>query len=140
MPFIMAAVLIDMISIVLIIPVLPPLVGSFTSSQSEQAFWYGAVTIALSVLIFLVNAVSSWRGGEVAGANPWSSSGLEWAMPSPPPAYNFVHTPVVHSRHPLWDTTVELPVVAGLRTDRREVLLTTAFDARPDARHLGHGG
>jgi len=52
MPFIMAAVLIDMISIGLIIPVLPPLVGSFTSSQSEQAFWYGAVTIAFGVANF----------------------------------------------------------------------------------------
>ena len=52
MPFIMAAVLIDMISIGLIIPVLPPLVGSFTSSQSEQAFWYGAVTIAFGIANF----------------------------------------------------------------------------------------
>jgi MFS transporter, DHA1 family, tetracycline resistance protein len=52
MPFIMVAVLIDMISIGLIIPVLPPLVGSFTSSQSEQAFWYGAVTIAFGIANF----------------------------------------------------------------------------------------
>jgi len=52
MPFIMAAVLIDMISIGLIIPVLPPLVGSFTTSQSEQAFWYGAVTIAFGIANF----------------------------------------------------------------------------------------
>jgi DHA1 family tetracycline resistance protein-like MFS transporter len=52
MPFIMAAVLIDMISIGLIIPVLPPLVGSFTASQSEQAFWYGAVTIAFGIANF----------------------------------------------------------------------------------------
>jgi len=52
MPFIMAAVLIDMISIGLIIPVLPPLVGSFTGSQSEQAFWYGAVTIAFGIANF----------------------------------------------------------------------------------------
>ena len=52
MPFIMAAVLIDMISIGLIIPVLPPLVGSFTTSPSEQAFWYGAVTIAFGIANF----------------------------------------------------------------------------------------
>ena len=32
--------------------------------------------------------------------------------------------------------TVELPVVTGLRTDRREVLMTTTFDARPDSRQL----
>lgn len=52
MPFIMATVLIDMISIGLIIPVLPPLVGTFTSSPSEQAFWYGAVAIAFGVANF----------------------------------------------------------------------------------------
>jgi len=52
MPFIMAAVLIDMISIGLIIPVLPPLVGSFTDSPSAQAFWYGAVTIAFGIANF----------------------------------------------------------------------------------------
>ena len=52
MPFIMATVLIDMISIGLIIPVLPPLVGTFTSSPSEQAFWYGAVTIVFGIANF----------------------------------------------------------------------------------------
>jgi len=57
MPFIMAAVLIDMISIGLIIPVLPPLVGSFTDSQSAQAFWYGAVTIAFGIANFFGSPV-----------------------------------------------------------------------------------
>jgi len=95
----------------------------------------GAFTIGLSVLIFVVNAVKSWFAGEVAGPNPWKSYGLEWATPSPPPPYNFAHTPVTTSRHPLWDTAVELPVMTGLRTDRREVLVTTTFDARPDYRH-----
>jgi DHA1 family tetracycline resistance protein-like MFS transporter len=52
MPFIMATVLIDMIAIGLIIPVLPPLVGTFTGSQAEQAFWYGAVTIAFGIANF----------------------------------------------------------------------------------------
>jgi cytochrome c oxidase subunit I+III len=94
----------------------------------------GAFTIALSVLVFVINAVLSWRGGEVAGDNPWNSSGLEWATTSPPPSYNFVHTPVTQSRHPLWDATVDLPVMTGLSTTRREVLVTTLFDARPDCR------
>ena len=95
----------------------------------------GAVTIAVSVLVFVINAIKSWRGGPAAEANPWRSSGLEWAVSSPPPAYNFLHAPVVESRHPLWETTIDLPVLTGFRTDRREVLLTTAFDARPDSRH-----
>ena len=41
-----------MVSIGLIIPVLPPLVGTFTGSQAEQAFWYGAVTFAFSLANF----------------------------------------------------------------------------------------
>ena len=49
MPFIMVTVLIDMVSIGLIIPVLPLIVGQFTASPSEQAFWYGAITIAFGV-------------------------------------------------------------------------------------------
>jgi cytochrome c oxidase subunit I+III len=100
----------------------------------------GAVTIAFSVLLFVINAIKTVLAGERADANPWNSSGLEWAMPSPPPPYNFVHIPVVESRHPLWDTTVELPVLTGLRRDRREVLITTAFDAQPDSRHQGPKG
>jgi DHA1 family tetracycline resistance protein-like MFS transporter len=53
MRFIMITVLIDMVSIGLIIPVLPPLVGSFTGSQADQAFWYGAVTFAFGFANFI---------------------------------------------------------------------------------------
>ncbi len=52
MRFIMLTVLIDMVSIGLIIPVLPALVGSFTGSQADQAFWYGAVTFAFGIANF----------------------------------------------------------------------------------------
>jgi DHA1 family tetracycline resistance protein-like MFS transporter len=52
MPFILVTVLIDMVSIGLIIPVLPPLVGTFTGSQAEQAWWYGAVMLAFGVANF----------------------------------------------------------------------------------------
>ncbi len=52
MPFIMATALIDMISIGLIIPVLPALVGSFTGTQRDQALWYGAVTFTFSFANF----------------------------------------------------------------------------------------
>lgn len=66
MPFIMVAVLIDMLSIGLIIPVLPLLVGSFTESQTDQAFWYGAVAFAFGIANFfaspLLGALSDSRG------------------------------------------------------------------------------
>jgi DHA1 family tetracycline resistance protein-like MFS transporter len=52
MPFIMITVLIDMVSIGLIIPVLPLVVGGFTSSAAEQTFWFGAVSFAFGVANF----------------------------------------------------------------------------------------
>ena len=57
MPFIMITVLIDMVSIGLMVPVLPALVGTFTSSQTEQAWWYGAVTFAFSFANFIASPV-----------------------------------------------------------------------------------
>jgi DHA1 family tetracycline resistance protein-like MFS transporter len=57
MPFIMATTLIDMISIGLIIPVLPALVGSFTGSQTDQAFWYGVVTFSFGFANFFASPV-----------------------------------------------------------------------------------
>ncbi|MEK8046141.1 TCR/Tet family MFS transporter [Ideonella margarita] len=57
MPFIMITVLIDMIAIGLIIPVLPPLVGTFTGNQAEHAFWYGVVTFAFGFANFFGSPV-----------------------------------------------------------------------------------
>jgi len=57
MPFIMLTVLIDMISIGLMIPVLPALVGSFTGSQADQAYWYGVVTFAFGIANFFASPV-----------------------------------------------------------------------------------
>jgi MFS transporter, DHA1 family, tetracycline resistance protein len=57
MPFIMLTSLIDMVAIGLIIPVLPALVGSFTASKTEQAFWYGAVTFSFGLANFFASPV-----------------------------------------------------------------------------------
>ena len=57
MPFIMLATMIDMMSIGLIIPVLPALVGSFTGSQAENAFWYGAAIFAFGAANFVASPI-----------------------------------------------------------------------------------
>jgi cytochrome c oxidase subunit I+III len=93
----------------------------------------GAFMIALSALLFVINVVTSLRRGAPAGDNPWEASSLEWATTSPPPPYNFAHVPVVGAREPLW--TGELDALEGLAPDHREILVTTAVDARPDLRH-----
>jgi len=62
----------------------------------------GAFTIALSILIFLINVVVSLRKQPDAGEDPWDARTLEWTIPSPPPEYNFAKIPVVQARDPLW--------------------------------------
>ena len=66
MSFIMVTVLIDMMAIGLIVPVLPVLVGKFTGSQSDQAFWYGAVTFSFAIANFfgspIIGALSDRYG------------------------------------------------------------------------------
>jgi cytochrome c oxidase subunit 1 len=64
----------------------------------------GAFILAVSALVFMVNVLYSRRRGEPAAANPWDAATLEWAVPSPPPAYNFTVLPEVRSRLPLWST------------------------------------
>jgi cytochrome c oxidase subunit 1 len=63
----------------------------------------GAFIQAIGILIFVYNLIWSYFNGEVAGPDPWDAWTLEWATTSPPPQYNFVVTPVVQSRRPLWD-------------------------------------
>jgi DHA1 family tetracycline resistance protein-like MFS transporter len=57
MRFIMIAVLIDMVSIGLMIPVLPHLVGQFTQTQADQAFWFGAASFAFGIANFFGSPV-----------------------------------------------------------------------------------
>ena len=62
----------------------------------------GALLVALSVLVFMINAIRSYKKGEVAGADPWDARTLEWSIPSPPPEYNFAQIPTVHDRDAFW--------------------------------------
>lgn len=57
MSFILVAVLLDMVAIGLMVPVLPHIVGSFTSSNDEQAAWFLAVTLAFGCANFLSSPI-----------------------------------------------------------------------------------
>jgi len=63
----------------------------------------GALIIAVSVLIFVVNFFVSLRKEATNEADPWDAFTLEWKTASPPPAYNFAEIPSVRGRRPLWD-------------------------------------
>jgi heme/copper-type cytochrome/quinol oxidase subunit 3 len=64
----------------------------------------GAVLQGVSLLVFLANVARSLRAGAPAGPDPWDGRTLEWAIPSPPPAYNFASLPTVRRRDALWLT------------------------------------
>ena len=67
-------------------------------------FWstIGVFGIIAGVLMFVINFLKSVRSGEVAGNDPWGGASLEWAIPSPPPPYNFATIPEVKTIDPLW--------------------------------------
>ena len=96
----------------------------------------GAGIIALGGIIFIANVVWSRKNGQVAGKNPWDADSLEWATDSPPKNYNFEYLPAATSRYPLWVNPGDRIAVTGLRTDRREVLVTTLMDAEPNHRYV----
>jgi cytochrome c oxidase subunit 1 len=109
--------------------------------QAEMG-WGGAnlfvslmsLVLAAGFLLFFIDAFRAARNGPPAGDNPWDASTLEWATSSPPPPHNFARIPVVTSANPLWDERQALPVAEGLSVHRRELLITSMAEARPEAR------
>jgi cytochrome c oxidase subunit I len=93
-----------------------------------------SIVLAAGFGLFFLNAILSLRRGAPAGSNPWDAPTLEWATASPPPNYNFGCIPVVGSGYPLWDNAEVLAVATGLRLDRRELIVSTIAEARPEAR------
>ena len=87
----------------------------------------GGFIMAAGVAVIIIDVILHLRYGRRAPRNPWRADTLEWALDTPPPAYNFVSLPEIRTRHPLWEHP-ELPesIAAGkhglarAESDRRE--------------------
>jgi cytochrome c oxidase subunit 1 len=55
-----------------------------------------AFALGVSQIIFMYNFIYSMFFGEVAPANPWEGSTLEWTIPVPVPHYNYKEIPTVY--------------------------------------------
>jgi cytochrome c oxidase subunit I len=62
----------------------------------------GAFTIAVSILVFMVNVVRSRNHGQKATADPWDGRTIEWTIPVPVPEYNFAEVPEIHALDDFW--------------------------------------
>jgi cytochrome c oxidase subunit 1 len=95
-------------------------------SGSGWEFWNvvvscGALFLGASLLLFVYNLGHSLKHGEIAGPNPWDAATLEWAIPSPPPSYNFANLPIVGHRDPLWWEKYDDHAHAGHRHDPQDL-------------------
>ncbi len=61
-----------------------------------------ACGIASQIVMFVVSIRNRDRLRDLTG-DPWGGRTLEWSTSSPPPAYNFAFTPVVHDSDAWWD-------------------------------------
>jgi cytochrome c oxidase subunit 1 len=78
----------------------PAELGFATLNQIETV---GSFILALSFLVFLVNVFRTSRTPRNAPGDPWNGATLEWAIPSPPPEWNFERLPTVDGRDPRWE-------------------------------------
>jgi cytochrome o ubiquinol oxidase subunit I len=66
----------------------------------------GAVIILIGILGFVMSIIMGWVKRDAlrdTTGDPWGARTLEWSTSSPPPAYNFAFTPVVHALDAWYD-------------------------------------
>jgi cytochrome c oxidase subunit 1 len=87
----------------------------------------GVLVLFVGVILVLINAVASVKGGARAGHDPWKGETLEWFALSPPPPHNFDVQPDVRSDRPLRD------IRAAIARQARDVEERAAAQSQPVA-------
>ncbi|WP_409294496.1 cytochrome c oxidase subunit I [Peribacillus sp. SCS-26] len=68
----------------------------------------GAFFMGIAVIVLLINVVMTQVKNVRVGNDPWGDGrSLEWAIPSPPPFYNFKQLPLVRGLDPFWIEKME---------------------------------
>lgn len=68
----------------------------------------GAFLMAVGVIVMVVNIIITSVKNVKVGNDPWGDGRtLEWAIPSPPPFYNFKQLPLVRGLDPYWVEKME---------------------------------
>jgi cytochrome c oxidase subunit 1 len=94
----------------------------------------GAFTIAVSILVFLGNVISSRRDAPnqpAPGPDPWDARSLEWMVASPTPEHNFDEIPTVTQLDEFWHRKY------GKDDDGRTVRIAATEDVTQDGSATG---
>jgi cytochrome c oxidase subunit I+III len=89
----------------------------------------GSYLLAAGLILVAANLAISLRRGAPAGNDPFDGATLEWAIPSPPPPYNFAAIPTIRSPYPLWD---DRPAPDLVLTEGHQTPASTVVDAELD--------
>ncbi|MBK5926443.1 cytochrome c oxidase subunit I [Rhodobaculum claviforme] len=94
--------------------------------------------MAIGLALFALDLVLQATMGQRAGRNPWRAPTLDWAMSLPAPTFNFASLPGPRQVAEAAPDRTALALargeglLPGAPRGQRELLVTTAADARPD--------
>lgn len=79
----------------------------YSASTGWQPFYImafiGGLVIMSGVILQIVQVIASLIEKKRVSDDPWDGRSLEWAVSSPPPAYNFTSIPEVSTRDAFWE-------------------------------------
>lgn len=99
----------------------------------------GGFLMTMGFALVLIDIIMQFRFGRRGARNPWQAQTLEWAMPTPPPDYNFAALPAVTQRADSMDPDALGPRLANgegylgfAREDRQETIGVDMMTGVPD--------